>query len=75
MSSDNVEKVEKARVNLYLPQYLKDYVWKEAEKQGFNFTTMVQVMIMDYKKQQDALEMNNIYRSLESAITKVEVNG
>lgn len=49
--------MEKVRINMYLPKDIKDYISSKAEENGFNLTTMIQVMILDYRKQEKAMEM------------------
>lgn len=56
--------MEKVRVNMYLPKDLKDWFNEEAEKNGFNFTTMVQVAMLDYRKQTEALGMTDQFNKL-----------
>ncbi len=68
--SDKV--IEKSRVNMYLPNDLKDWLWQEANKNGFNLTTMVQVIILDYKKQQEALEFSKLANVIRDLQIKLE---
>lgn len=57
--------MEKVRVNMYLPADLKEWFVNEAEKNGFNLTTMIQFAMLDYKKQQEAMHSMNVISSLE----------
>ena len=50
---------------MYLPDDLLDWLWKQANKNGFNLTTMVQMIILDYKKQQEAIDMTRIVQMLK----------
>ena len=58
--------MEKVRINMYLPLDLKQWFMEEAEKNGFNLTTMIQVAMLDYKKQQEAMGTMNIINSMAS---------
>jgi len=58
-------KIKKTRINMYLPDDLLDWLWKQANKNGFNLTTMVQMIILDYKKQQEAIDMTRIVQMLK----------
>lgn len=62
--------MEKVRVNMYLPADLKEWYVVEAEKNGFNLTTMIQVAMLDYKKQQEAMHSMGMVSSLEQLINK-----
>ena len=62
--------MEKVRVNMYLPADLKEWYVEEAEKNGFNLTTIIQVAILDYKKQQEAMHSMSMVSSLEQLISK-----
>lgn len=57
--------MEKVRVNMYLPADLKEWYVSEGEKNGFNLTTMIQVAMLDYKKQQEAMQSMDIIKALE----------
>lgn len=58
---------EKVRVNMNFPLELKQWLEDEAEKNGFNLTTMIQLACMNYRKEQEAIEMSRLVkRSLES---------
>ena len=48
---------EKVRVNMNFPLELKLWLEEEAEKNGFNLTTMIQLACMNYRKEQEALRM------------------
>lgn len=62
--------MEKVRVNMYLPAELKEWFVGEAEKNGFNLTTMIQVAMLDYKKQQEAMHSMSTVNSLQQLISK-----
>ena len=64
--------MEKVRVNMYLPKDIKDYVNAKAEENGFNLTTMIQVMILDYRKQEQAMQMARIIDYLPERVSSVE---
>lgn len=49
---------------MYLPSDLKEWYINEAEKNGFNLTTMIQVAMLDYKKQQEAMQSMNTVNSI-----------
>lgn len=66
-------KVKKDRVNMWLPVDIKDWLWQEANKQGFNLTTMIQVIILDYKKQQEAMDMSRVAQLLKEAMNEKEM--
>ena len=55
---------------MYLPADLKEWYVGQAEKNGFNLTTMIQVAMLDYKKQQEAMQSMNMVNSLEQLISK-----
>ena len=57
-------KIKKSRINMYFPDDLKDWLWEEANKNGFNLTTMIQMIVLDYKKQQEAIDMTKIVQVL-----------
>lgn len=67
-------KMEKVRVNMYLPVDLKEWFWREAEKNGFNLTTMIQVAMLDYKKQQEAMLMTDHIMELNSKLSAVPID-
>lgn len=48
---------EKVRVNMNFPLELKQWLEEEAERNGFNLTTMIQLACMNYRKEQEALRM------------------
>jgi len=58
-------RIKKTRINMYLPDDLLDWLWSQANKNGFNLTTMVQMIILDYKKQQEAIDMTRIVQMLK----------
>lgn len=45
----------KARINMNFPSELKQWLEQEADRNGFNLTTMIQVACMEYRKEQEAL--------------------
>lgn len=55
---------DKARVNLYMPKELKDYLVAEGEKMGFNLTTMILIACMDYRKTQQSIALGQIMETL-----------
>ena len=57
--------MEKVRVNMYLPVDLKSWYVDEAEKNGFNLTTMIQVAMLEYKKTQEAMDTMALVKALE----------
>lgn len=52
---------------MYFPDDLKDWLWEQANKNGFNLTTMVQMIVLDYKKQQEAMDISKIAQLLIDA--------
>lgn len=58
---------EKVRVNMLMPAELKDYLASEGEKLGLNFTTMVIIACMEYRKTQQSVEMGSLMKSLMSS--------
>lgn len=59
--------IKKSRMNMYFPDDLKDWLWEQANKNGFNLTTMVQMIVLDYKKQQEAMDISKIAQLLIDA--------
>lgn len=55
---------EKARVNLYMPTELKDYLVEEGDKMGFNLTTMILIACMEYRKTQQGIELGGFIKAL-----------
>lgn len=66
------KRVEKSRVNMYFPNDLKDWLWEQANKNGFNLTTMVQMIVLDYKKQQEAIDMTKIAQMMHDMQKELE---
>lgn len=62
--------IKKSRMNMYFPDDLKDWLWEQANKNGFNLTTMVQMIVLDYKKQQEAIDMTKIAQLMIDAQEK-----
>ena len=62
----------KSRVNINLPADLKKWATEQAEINGFSLTMMIQVMMLDYKKQLEALDMTKFAQSLIELQAKVE---
>lgn len=77
MSDDKTvetDRIKKTRVNLYLPEPLRLWVWEQANENGLNFTTMLQIMILDYKKQKEALDMTNALKALDMLKNDMLIN-
>ena len=55
---------EKVRVNMLMPAELKDYLTSEGEKLGLNFTTMVIIACIEYRKTQQSMEMGSLMKFL-----------
>lgn len=55
---------EKTRISMLMPTELKEYLTKEGDKLGLNFTTMVLIACMEYRKTQQSVEMGSLMKSL-----------
>ena len=64
----------KSRININLPSDLKDWIAEQAIINGFSLTMMIQVMILDYKKQLEALDMSLFAQSLIELQAQVEID-
>ena len=66
------KRIEKSRVNMYFPTDLKNWLWEQANENGFNLTTMVQMIVLDYKKQKEALDMTKIAQMMIDMQKEIE---
>lgn len=48
---------DKVKVSMNIPVDMKAYVDAEADKNGFTFTTMIQVIVSQYKRENEAIEL------------------
>lgn len=55
---------EKVRVNMLMPVELKEYLTQEGDKLGLNFTTMVLIACMEYRKTQQSMEVGGMMKAL-----------
>lgn len=63
---------EKVRVNMNFPLELKQWLEEEAERNGFNLTTMIQLACMNYRKEQEALRMADQVDMLTAYLEQVK---
>lgn len=49
---------------MLMPAELKDYLTSEGEKLGLNFTTMVIIACIEYRKTQQSMEMGSLMKAL-----------
>lgn len=55
---------EKTRISMLMPTELKEYLTNEGDKLGLNFTTMVLIACMEYRKTQQGIEMGGMMKAL-----------
>lgn len=55
---------EKTRISMLMPTELKDYLTNEGDKLGLNFTTMVLIACMEYRKTQQSMEVGGMMKAL-----------
>lgn len=55
---------EKTRISMLMPTELKEYLTSEGDKLGLNFTTMVLIACMEYRKTQQGIEMGGMMKAL-----------
>ena len=55
---------DKTRISMLMPTELKEYLTKEGDKLGLNFTTMVLIACMEYRKTQQSVEVGGMMKAL-----------
>lgn len=65
----------RVRLNISLPQDLNDYVRTLAEENDLNLTTMIQLILMQYREQHTAMNIMNGYTNLNDMMIALQKEG